>query len=135
MGIGLYGRYYYPPVTGPRQALTAGGGGDDNFDNYRNFQRKGLLDHPGGTFVWDEGAESGYYVYSPPATYQKAQSARPETVSMLTTEEPRSIAVKGAWARAGNCGGTIVWTINYGSPGPGGGNPPMEAVKKAFLLP
>jgi GH18 family chitinase len=136
MGIGLYGRYYYPPVTGPRQPLTGGGGGDDNTDNYRNFQRRGLLDSPSGTYVWDEEAQSGYYVYSPPTTYQKTARAKPETISMLTTEEPRSIAAKGAWARAGNCGGTIVWTINYGTlaPASGGGNPAMEAVKKAFLV-
>jgi GH18 family chitinase len=135
MGIGLYGRYYYPPVTGPRQPLTAGGGGDDNFDNYRTFHRNGLLDHPSGTYVWDEEAQAGYFVYSPPVTYQKTSRSKPETISMLTTEEARTIMAKGTWARAGNCGGTIVWTINYGTLGQaaGGGNPAMEAVKRAFL--
>jgi GH18 family chitinase len=134
IGLGLYGKYYYPPVTGPRQPLSAGGGGQDSMDNYRTFRNKGLLDHANGTYVWDEEAQTGYYSYSPPVIYQKRPTAKEETVSMLTLEEPRNIAAKGAWARAGNCGGTIVWTINYGYI-PAVGNPPMEAVKRAFLIP
>ena len=113
---------------------AAGGGEQDSMDNYRNFRNKGLLDHPNGTYVWDEAAQTGYYSYSPPVIYQKRPTAKQETISMLTLEEPRSIAAKGAWARAGNCGGTIVWTINYGYM-PTVGNPPMEAVKRAFLIP
>src|SRR5262249_33144494 len=35
--------------------------------------------------------------------------------------------------KAGNCGGTIVWTINYGYVASLRRNPPMEAVKAAFL--
>jgi GH18 family chitinase len=135
MGIGLFGKYYYPPVTGPRQPQTAGGGGDDNIDNYKVFARNGLLTHPQATYVWDEVAQAGYYVYSPPVVYRKTPNAKPEMVSMLTMEDARGIAAKGAWTRAGNCGGTIVWTINYGYVGPDGGNPPMEAVKRAFLAP
>jgi GH18 family chitinase len=135
MGIGLYGKYYYPPVTAPRQAHTGGGGGDDNFDNYRNFKKKGLLDNPNGTYVWDEAAQAGYYTYSPPVDYQKMSKSKVETISMLTVEDPRGIAAKGAWARAKNCGGTIVWTINYGYVDATVGNPPMEAVKRAFLIP
>jgi len=135
MGIGLFGKYYYPPVTGPRQPQTGGGGGDDNYDNFKNFQKKGLLDHPSGTYVWDDAAQAGYYLYSPPVTYQKASGSKVETIGMLTAEEPRGIAAKGAWARAGNCGGAIVWTINYGYVSPTVGNPPMEAVKRAFLTP
>src|SRR5262249_19726822 len=114
LGIGLFGKYYYPPVSGPRQKQSGGGGGDDNFDNYKNFAKKGLLDNPIGTYVWDDAAQAGYYVFSPPVTYQKAAWAKTETIGMLTAEEARGIAAKGAWARAGNCGGAIVWAINYG---------------------
>jgi GH18 family chitinase len=135
MGIGLYGKYYYPPLAGPREAQPRGGGGDDAYDNYRTFYRNGLLNHANGTYVWDDEAQAGYYRYSPPVTYQKARWAKPETISMLTVEEPRGIAAKGAWARTGNCGGTIVWTINYGYVDAAVGNPPMEAVKRAFLAP
>jgi GH18 family chitinase len=135
MGIGLYASYYYPPVTGPRQVHTGGGGFDDNFDHYAALHRRGLFEHASGTYVWDEAAQAGFYRYSPPVAYQKASWAKVETIGMLTAEEPRGIAAKGAWARAGGCGGTIVWTVNYGFVNPSVGNPPMEAVKKAFLTP
>lgn len=134
MGIGFYGNYYFPPISGPRQANPGnGGGGDDNTDNYRNFHAQGLLDHPNGTYVWDDAAQTGYYRYSPAVSFQKASWAPVVSISMLTTEDPRSIAAKGAWAREGGCGGTIVWTINYGYVDARVGNPPLEAVKRAFL--
>jgi len=133
MGIGLFGNYYYPPVSAPRQANSGQGGGNDNYDNFAHFHRSGLLSHPNGTYVWDQAAETGYYRYSPPVAHR----ARPEMpsvlISVLTTEEERSIAAKGAWARAGNCAGTIVWTLNYGWVDAAVGNPPMAAVKRAFL--
>jgi GH18 family chitinase len=133
MGLGFYGNYYFPPITGPRQANPSNGdGGDDNRDNYRNFHMQGLLDHPDGTYVWDEAAQTGYYRYAPAASYRTESSAPAVSISMLTTEDPRSIAAKGAWARAGGCGGTIVWTINYGYVDAKVGNPPLEAVKEAF---
>ena len=77
--------------------------------------------------------QTGYYRYSPPVSYQKASWAVVESISMLITEDLQSIAAKGAWAKAGNCGGTIVWTINYGYVDAAVGNPPMQAVKQAFL--
>ena len=41
---------------------------------------------------------------------------------------------RGAYlARAGNCAGAIVWTINYGYVPSLAANPPMDAVKQAFL--
>lgn len=132
MGIGLFGSYYYPPVNGPRQAHTGGGGSDDNYDNFARFYRTGMLSHPSGAYVWDEAAEAGYYRYSPPAAYRTGSGAT-VSIGMLTTDDERSIASKGAWARAGNCGGTIVWTINYGYVDATVGNPPMAAVKRAFL--
>jgi GH18 family chitinase len=133
MGIGLYGNYYAPPVTGPRQPISSLGGNDDNYDTWANFYNKGLFNHPNGTYVWDPQAETGYYAYSPAAKYQKASWASVDDVSMLTTEDLQSIAAKGAWARAGNCGGTIVWTINYGYVNSLSTNPPMNTIKEAFL--
>jgi GH18 family chitinase len=125
MGLGLYGRMYGPPVTGPRQRITGYFGANDAVNNWRDFHAQGLLSS--GTYRFDAAARAGYYTYSPPISY------RGRRVSMLTTEDPRSIAAKGAWARAGNCGGTIVWTINYGYTPSNGRNLPMEAVKEAFL--
>jgi hypothetical protein len=124
MGLGLYGSGYGPPVTGPRQDVTGSWGGNDNVHNWADLYAKGMFS---GTYHFDSAAQAGYYTYSP------ARSYRGSTVSMMTTEDTRSIAAKGAWASAGNCGGTIVWTINYGYVASLGRNPPMEAVKQAFL--
>ena len=61
-----------------------------------------------------------------PVTFQN------NAVTMIITEDLDSIAAKGAWAKAGNCGGTIVWVINYGYVDSVVGNPPMDAIKQAF---
>ena len=124
MGLGLYGSGYGPPVTGPRQPVSGSWGRDDNVNNWADFYNQGMFN---GTYHFDSEAQAGYYTYSP------ARSYRGHTVSMLTTEDEQSIAAKGAWASAGNCGGTIVWTINYGYVSSIGRNIPMEAVKEAFL--
>jgi GH18 family chitinase len=124
MGLGLYGSGYGPPVTGPGQPLSGSWGGDDNVYTWADFYAQGLFN---GTYHFDSVAQAGYYTYSPARSYRGA------TVSMLTTEDTQSIAAKGAWASAGNCGGAIVWTINYGYVSTLGRNLPMEAVKSAFL--
>jgi GH18 family chitinase len=124
MGLGLYGSGYGPPVTGPRQDISGSWGGNDNVYNWADFYKKGMFS---GTYHFDSAAQAGYYTYAPPRIY------RGKPVSMLTTEDTRSIAAKGAWAKAGNCGGTIVWTINYGYVSSLGRNLPMEAVKAHFL--
>jgi len=133
MGIGLYGSYYMGTTTGPRQTIDGFGGGDDNWDTWENFYTKGLLDHADGTYVFDEAAGVGYYSYSPAASYQKAGWAEVEYLNMLTTADPTTIASLGAWAKAGNCGGTIVWTINNGFVTSLDTNPPMNQIGTAFL--
>jgi GH18 family chitinase len=125
MGLGLYGGGYTPPVTGPRQAVGGTWGGDDNVNTWRDFYGQGMFS--GGAYTFDTAAQTGYYTYSP------AKSYRGTNVSMLISEDPQSIAAKGAWAKAGNCGGTIVWTINYGYVDETVGNPPMQAIKRSFL--
>lgn len=127
MGLGFYGGGYGPPVTGPRQNLAGEWGGDDNTNNYRDFYNQGMFGGTGATYVFDAAAQTGYYRYSPARNY------RGNTVSVLVTEDEQSIAAKGAWARAGNCAGTIIWTINYGYVNSTVGNPPMAAVKQAFM--
>jgi GH18 family chitinase len=125
MGLGLYGSGYGAPVTGPRQPISGSWGGDDNVNTWADFYAQGMFS--AGTYHFDTAAQAGYYSYSP------ARSYRGHSVSLLTTEDPQSIAAKGAWAKAGNCGGAIVWTMNYGYISTLGRNLPMESVKSAFL--
>src|SRR5262249_18185794 len=120
MGLGLYGSGYGPPVSGPRQPIAGSWGGDDHGTTWADFYAQGLFN---GTYHFDSAAQTGYYTYSPGRSY------RGSTISVLTTEDTQSIAAKGAWASAGNCGGVIVWTINYGYVASIGRNLPMEAVK------
>ena len=129
MGIGLYGNYYISPITAPRQHPTDGKlwGNDDNSDYWAALYNAGMLDPTKYTF--DAAAQTGYYTYSPAKVFNT------NPVTMLTTEDLDSIAAKGAWAKAGNCGGTIVWMINYGYVPALKTNPPMAAIKKAFLGP
>jgi chitinase len=91
---------------------------------WANLYRSGMLADV--NYRWDSEAQTGYYTYSSPRTFLG------NPVGMLIAEDARSIAAKGAWAKAGNCGGTIVWTINYGYVDAVVGNPLMEAVKQAF---
>ena len=125
MGLGLYGSGYAPPVSGPRQTVSAAYYWPDYAATWADLYEKGMLSQ--GSYRFDATAQAGYYTYSPARSYQGS------TVSMLITEDLQSIAAKGAWAKAGNCGGTIVWVINYGWVSPTVGNPPMQAVKQAFL--
>jgi hypothetical protein len=124
MGLGLYGGGYAPPVTGPRQTISTEYFWSDYSATWADLYEKGMLS---SGYQFDTAAQTGYYAYSSPRTYQG------NSVSMLITEDLQSIAAKGAWAKAGNCGGTIVWVINYGYVDAAVGNPPMQAVKQAFL--
>jgi chitinase len=125
LGLGLYGGGYTPPVTGPRQLPSAEWGGNDAASSWADLYTQGMFSS--GVYHFDAAAQAGYFTYSPARTY------RGQSVSMLITEDLQSIAAKGAWARAGNCGGAIVWTLNYGYVPSLRKNPPMEAIRSAFL--
>jgi GH18 family chitinase len=127
MGLGFYGGGAGRPNTGPRESFQGGlWGFDDNWDNYAEFHAAGMLDQQ--YYVWDAAAQAGYY------RYPAGKMFRGTNVGYLTTEDVHgTIQAKGAWAKAGNCGGTIVWTINYGFIDTLGRNLPMEAVKASFL--
>jgi len=124
MGMGLFASGYAPPVTGPRQPMSVEYFWPDSLATWAALYRAGMLSP--SAFVFDTAAQAGYYSYSSPRTFLG------DSVGMLITEDPQSIAAKGAWTKAGNCGGTIVWTINYGYVGASLGNPPMQAIKQAF---
>ena len=132
-GIGLYGIYYGPTITGPRQDTEEAGNDiyevDDNALGYANLLEMGYLDH--GTRHFDEEASSTYRVYGDGGYVPASDPAR-FPAGMLSYEDEESIAAKGAYARAGGAAGTIVWTLNYGAL-PDGSNPLLEAVGEAFL--
>jgi GH18 family chitinase len=124
MGMGLFASGYAPPVTGPRQPMSTEYFWPDYLATWANLYRGGMLS--AGDYRFDTAAQAGYYSYASPRTIQG------NSVGMLITEDLQSIAAKGAWVKAGNCGGTIVWTINYSYVDAVIGNPPMQAIKQAF---
>jgi hypothetical protein len=130
MGIGFYGIYYGPDITGPRQNTNENDiyEVDDNALGYANLAAMGYLDH--GERHFDEEASSTYRLY--PGGYIPASDPARNPAGMLSYEDEQSIAAKGAYTRAGNAGGTIVWTLNYGAM-PDGSNPLLDAVAASFL--
>jgi GH18 family chitinase len=125
MGLGLYASGYAAPVTGPRQRLSTHYLWMDYSGTWARLYRAGLLADE--NYHFDEAAQAGYYTYPSPVTFER------NAVTTIITEDLGSIAAKGAWAKEGNCGGTIVWTINYGFVNPTVGNVPMRAIRDAFL--
>ena len=140
IGIGFYGIYFGPGITGPRQPT------DDNeiyeiYDPalaYAELDRLGYLDH--GRREWDVEAQSTYRVYGdggyvPPREHDGEGNPLPlrNAAGFLSYEDEQSIAAKGRWVRETGVGGTILWTINYGWLPRTGTNPLMDAVKESFL--
>lgn len=131
LGLGFYGIYYGPTITGPRQNTD----GNDVFEvddvalAYSELVRKGYLDH--GTLHWDRAAHASYRTYGP-GGYVPENDPGANPAGYLSYETPRSIRAKAAWARRTGIGGAIIWTINYGHV-PGRGNPLLDAVRESFL--
>lgn len=130
MGIGFYGIYYGPGITGPRQNTDENDiyEVDDNALGYANLVEMGYLSN--GARHFDDEASSTYRLY--PGGYIPASDPARYPAGMLSYEDERSIAAKGAYARAGGAAGTIIWTLNYGAL-PDDSNPLLAAVKESFL--
>ncbi|WP_418064295.1 glycosyl hydrolase family 18 protein [Pimelobacter simplex] len=134
LGIGLYGIYYGPTVTGPRQST----GTNDIYEtndvalSYTRLVELGYLSH--GTRRFDADASSTYRSYGGggyvPPTEPGLPPRRP--AGFLSYEDEESIAAKADYVAAGGAGGTIVWTLNYGAL-PDGSNPLLDAIGDAFL--
>ena len=135
LGIGLYGIYYTTPsgsapVTGPRQDLDTFTGlqGADLENNYHRLLADTAFGQTSGVYRWDAEAAQSYIAYSP-AWLRYGTTP----ITYLTYEDELGITAKGLWARENGLGGCIVWGMNYGQATAAGANPPMEAVKTAFL--
>lgn len=132
IGIGFYGIYFGPGITGPRQPTE----GNDIFEvqdvslAYSELVRKGYLS--AGTLKWDEIARSSYRTYGG-GGYIPANDPNANPAGFLSFEDERSIAAKGEWVRSTGVGGTIIWTINYGYLPSSQTNPLLDAVKKGFI--
>lgn len=131
IGLGFYGIYYGPEITGPRQNTDS----NDVFETndvalaYSELVRKGYLGH--GELHWDRAAHASYRSYGP-GGYVPDNDPGANPAGYLSYETPRSIRAKGAWARRTGVGGAMIWTINYGHV-PGRGNPLLAAAQEAFL--
>jgi GH18 family chitinase len=133
IGIGLFGVYWGPEVTGPRQD-TEGvevWETDDNALGWSELERMGYLDH--GTGAWDAAAQSTYRSYGGGGFVPAVPDQDRAPAGFLSYEDARSIAAKADWVEANGVGGTIVWTLNYGWSQRTRTNPLMEVVKREFL--
>lgn len=134
MGIGFYGIYYGPSITGPRQSTA-----DNEIYEvqdaplaYANLREMGYLTH--GRKKWDEAASSTYITYREThgeGGYVPPGSGR-NPAGMLSYEDERSIAAKAEYTWETGLGGTIIWVMNYGELAHGA-SPLMDAVRKGFI--
>lgn len=127
IGIGFFGVYYNPGVTGPRQDFTRLEM-DDNALAWNRLLDDGYFNT--GDVRWHEESQSTYRVYGG-AGHRPADGRAP--AGLLSYEDARSIAAKGKWVRETGLGGAIVWAINYGHVRQDHSNPPLQWTKQAFL--
>ena len=125
----IYGIFYGPSITGPRQDTTH----NEIFEvqdrplRYSELARMGYFSR--GTYTWDELSKVGYRSY--PGGFSPAGSGI-NPAGFLSYEDELSIAAKGIYVRQTGLGGTIIWAINYDHM-PDGSSPLLGAVKRNFL--
>jgi chitinase len=61
---------------------------------------------PKGTYAWDATAKAGYLSF--------AAATGPAGCTMISYEDERSIAEKGAYVQSQGLGGAMIWTIGQG---------------------
>jgi chitinase len=103
-GVGAYGSCWRGP-TAPLQPLAAGAAivASDNAMSYANIMAQY---YSAAAYRWDATARAGYLTFAAPSG--------PQQCTMVSYEDPRSVAEKAAYARAAGLGGAIVWTVGQG---------------------
>jgi chitinase len=137
LGIGFYGVYWGPSITGPRQSTNNNSIWeiDDNSLGYGYLDRMGYTRN--GTRHWDEDAQSTYQTYGPAGYVPPYNEDYPldntrYPAGFLSYEDAQSIQAKGEWVKDTGAGGAILWTLNYGWVERTQSNPLLDAVKHAF---
>lgn len=132
LGIGFYGIYYGPTITGPRQPTE----GNNIFEiqdaslAYNELVRKGYLSR--GTYKRDTVAKATYRTYGG-GGYIPANDTAANPAGFLSYEDATSIAEKATYVKSTGLGGAILWTINYGWLSTSNSNPLLTAVKAGFI--
>jgi chitinase len=102
VGLGFYGSCWRGP-TAPLQSPGSRVVASDNTMSYANIVASYAAK---GTYTWDGTAKAGYLSF-PSAT-------GPAGCTMISYEDPASIAAKGAYVQSQGLGGAMIWTVNQG---------------------
>jgi chitinase len=102
VGLGFYGSCWRGP-TAPLQSPGSGVVASDNTMSYANIVASYA---PKGTYTWDPTASAGYLSF--------ASATGPAGCTMISYEDPQSIAAKGAYVQSQGLGGAMIWTVNQG---------------------
>jgi chitinase len=102
VGLGFYGSCWRGP-TAPLQSPGSGVVASDNTMSYANIVASYA---PKGTYAWDATAKAGYLSF--------AAATGPAGCTMISYEDERSIAEKGAYVQSQGLGGAMIWTIGQG---------------------
>lgn len=104
IGLGAYGSCWRGTNTMSQPlSATAGVYASDNTMSYTHIMSAYFN---ASAYKWDATARAGYLSYNAPTG--------PEQCTMVSYEDERSIAEKGAYVKANSLGGAIVWTIGQG---------------------
>lgn len=104
IGLGFYGSCWRG-TSAPLQTLgaTARVYASDNTMTYANIMSQY---YNAKAYRWDATAKAGYLTFAVPTG--------PQQCTMVSYEDPTSIAKKGAYVKSNGLGGAIIWTINQG---------------------
>ena len=105
IGLGFYGSCWRG-VSAMRQPLDGTGARVVASDNAMSYATIVAQYYAAAAYRWDDAARAGYLSFGAPTG--------PQGCTLVSYEDPRSIAEKGAYVKAQGLGGAILWTINQG---------------------